>query len=142
MSEAENMEDIITLESAISDTELQIEYLTGSLRKYDSLVDFSTINIYLQEVYRLSDDDSIPESFGERFSAAIALGFRRGVEGIEDFAIGVAQNWLTILLFVCFVLIFVTIILRRRAKRGTSRRRFSLEKKLKTPTNSENNPHK
>ena len=33
LSKAENMEDIITLESAISETELQIEYLTGSLRK-------------------------------------------------------------------------------------------------------------
>ena len=41
LAKAENMEDIITLESAIADTELNIEYLTGTLRKYDALVDYA-----------------------------------------------------------------------------------------------------
>ena len=40
LAQAENMEDIITIESAISDTELEIEQLTGTLRQYDSLVDY------------------------------------------------------------------------------------------------------
>ena len=53
LAQAENMEDIITIESAISDTELEIEQLTGTLRHYDSLVDFSTVYITLQEVYQL-----------------------------------------------------------------------------------------
>lgn len=37
LAQAENMEDIITIESAISDTELEIERLTGTLRQYDAL---------------------------------------------------------------------------------------------------------
>lgn len=36
LAQAENMEDIITIESAISDTELEIERLTGTLRQYDA----------------------------------------------------------------------------------------------------------
>ena len=40
---AESMEDIITIESAISETEWTIENLTGTLRTYDSLVGYSTI---------------------------------------------------------------------------------------------------
>ena len=51
------MEDIIALESAISETELEIEFLTGSLRKYDSKINFSTITLSLREVYRLSTDE-------------------------------------------------------------------------------------
>lgn len=137
LSQAENMEDIITLESAISDTELEIEYLTGKLRKYDSLIGFSTIDVYLSEVYRLSNDDSIPETFGERFSAAISLGFRRGVEGIEDFTIGVAQNWLTILMTGCIIIIIVAFIIYRRRKKGPSQRHFSLRKRTQTQNNSE-----
>ena len=51
------MEDIIALESALSETELQIEYLTGSLRRYDSLVGYSTVNLQLREVYRLAQPE-------------------------------------------------------------------------------------
>lgn len=39
LSQAENMEDIITIESAISETEWNIEDLSGTLRHYDALVD-------------------------------------------------------------------------------------------------------
>ena len=41
LSQAENMEDIITIESAISETEWNIEDLSGTLRHYDALVDFA-----------------------------------------------------------------------------------------------------
>ena len=40
LAQAENMEDIITIESAISETEWNIEDLSGTLRHYDALVDF------------------------------------------------------------------------------------------------------
>ena len=53
LSKAENMEDIIDLENAISETEYQIEQLTGSLRHYDSLVDFATIDVRLREVLQI-----------------------------------------------------------------------------------------
>ena len=50
LSQAENMEDIITIESAISETEWNIEDLSGTLRHYDALVDFATINVHVSEV--------------------------------------------------------------------------------------------
>ena len=54
LEEAAGLEDIILLEQALSETELQIEYLTGDLRRYDSLIGYSTVNITLGEVYRLT----------------------------------------------------------------------------------------
>ena len=45
LGQAETMEDIITIESAISETELAIEQLTGTLRSYDALVDFATVHL-------------------------------------------------------------------------------------------------
>ena len=54
LKKAENMEDIITIESAISETEYEIERLSGTMRHYDALVDYATVTLELNEVYRLS----------------------------------------------------------------------------------------
>ena len=92
LGKAENMADIITIESAISETELQIEYLTGSLRQYDSQINYSTVSIYLREVYRLSTDEEAPVTFGDRLASAFSSGLSSGVANLDDFAIFVARN--------------------------------------------------
>ncbi len=107
LSEADIMQDIISLESAISETELEIEYLTGSLRKYDSLVGYSTVTLSLQEVYRLSGDEEPAVTFGQRLSSAFTLGFTRGVAGLEEFAVGLARNWFNLLILAVVVVLFV-----------------------------------
>lgn len=118
LAQAAGMEDIIALESAISETELQIEQLTGSLRKYDSLVGYSTVHLYLWEVYRLSTDEEVPVTFGQRLGAAFSTGFQRGVEGLEDLVISVARNWLSLLLFAAAAAAVAVLLVRwRRARR-------------------------
>lgn len=119
LEQAATMEDIISLENAISDTELQIEYLTGSLRKYDSLVSYSTITLYLKEVYRLSSDEDPAVTFGQRLGAAFSTGLERGIGGLEDLAVGIARNWTVILLLV-IVLSAVVLLIRRRWKKRVS----------------------
>ena len=116
LAQAESMEDIIALESAISETELQIEYLTGSLRKYDSLVSYSTVNLTLREVYRLSTDQEVPLTFGQRLGNAFVSGFQRGVDGLEDFAIGVARNWVTLLVLAAVIAVIVLLVRRHNRK--------------------------
>ena len=118
LGKAENMEDIITIESAISETELQIEYLTGSLRKYDSLINYSTVNLNLQEVYRLSTDEEVPVTFAQRLGTAFSTGFQRGVEGLEDFTIGLARNWMTLLLLAAVIAAVVLLLCRRRRRKA------------------------
>lgn len=125
LAKAENMEDIITIESAISETELQIEYLTGSLRRYDSLIGFSTINLSLHEVYRLSTEEETPVTFGDRLASAFKRGFERGVSDLEDFIISVARNWMSLLIW-AGVITGVVVVIRRRRSKG---RTFSFRKR-------------
>lgn len=120
LAQAATMEDIIELENAISETELQIEYLTGSLRRYDSLVDYATVNISLWEVYRLSDDEEVPVTFGQRLAAALAFGLRSGVAGVEDFIIGLARNWMGLLVW-AVVIAAAAFLFRRWQKRRKPR---------------------
>ena len=119
LAKAQNMADIITIESAIADTELQIEYLTGSLRKYDSLIDYSTINLSLREVYRLSNEEVTPVTFGDRLATALKRGLDQGVDNLEDFVISVARNWLTLIVWAVIIAVAVVLIRRRvRARRA------------------------
>lgn len=98
LSQAETMEDIITIESAISDTELTIEQLTGTLRRYDSLVDYSTVNITLEEVYKLSNAEEPPTSFASRLGKAFAAGWNGFVDVLEALVMILAYAWVPVLL--------------------------------------------
>ena len=121
LAQAENMEDIITIESAISDTELEIEQLTGTLRHYDSLVDFSTVYITLQEVYQLSNVEEPATSFGSRVGTAFASGWRGFVSTLESLAVALAYGWVWLLLLVVIGVV-VGRILWKRHRRQTQPR--------------------
>lgn len=117
LSKAEEMEDIITLESAISETEYQIESLSGELRHYDALINYATINVTLSEVYRVTEQQTAPLTFGQR----IARSFREGLEdfgdGAENFLEWLAYSWLSLLVLAAVVFGAVKLI-RRLFRRG------------------------
>ena len=98
LAQAENMEDIITIESAISDTELEIERLTGTLRQYDALVDYATVHLSLQEVYQLSNVEEPATSFASGMGAAFASVWRGFVGALESLAVALAYGWVWLLL--------------------------------------------
>ena len=123
LAKAESMEDIIALESALSETELQIEYLTGDLRRYDALIDFSTVTIHLQEVYKLSSEEEVPMSFGQRLGSAFAAGLRRGVDGAEDLLIAFARNWVAVLVWIVVIAAAIAVLRRRKVSLPMLRRR-------------------
>lgn len=129
LEQADTMEDIIALESALSDTELAIEQLTGSLRHYDSLVGYSTVELELYEVYKLSTDpDDAPLTFGQRMASAFSAGLRRGVDGAEDLLVGLARNWVTVLVL-AGAAVAVVLVLRRRKRRKAAPGRAAEEQK-------------
>ena len=121
LARAENMEDIITIESAIAETELQIEQLTGSLRQYDALVDFSTVYIQLREVSRLSDVETTPPSFSTRLGAAFSGGLISFGDFLQDLAIFLAYSWIWLLILAAIILAAVWAARRRQTRREAER---------------------
>lgn len=73
LEKAATMEDIISLENALSETEYQIEQYTSDLKRYDSLIDFATIELRLTEV----PDQRRPGEVAP-LGARVALCFWRG----------------------------------------------------------------
>ena len=139
LSEAENMTDIITIESAISDTEWQIENLTGTLRHYDSLVGYSTICVNISEVYQLSEIEEPAIGFGAKLTAAFKSGCSNFVYGLERTALRIARGWVGWLIFIVIVLVVMLVIVRivrrskvkaaeREARRAEAREKHSMPK--------------
>lgn len=127
LSQAESMEDIITIESAISETEQTIEDLSGTLRGYDAQVAYSTVNLTLREVYRLSDGDQPAESFGGRLGRAFAAGWRGFLHVLESLAVALAYGW--VVLVVLAAAGAGVVLVRHRRKKARSTPEPAAEKK-------------
>ena len=116
LSRAETMEDIITIESAISETELEIEQLTGSLRTYDNRINYATVDMTLSEVYKLSGEEEAVTTFGGRLAAAFQGGLRAAGDSLENLAVFLAYNWILLLVLLAVVLVVIRVLLRRKKK--------------------------
>ncbi|HWP51966.1 MAG TPA: DUF4349 domain-containing protein [Clostridia bacterium] len=81
LSKAEKLEDVISLEQALSDVRYQIESLTASMRRMDSQITYSYMNMDLREVVEYQSVESAPKTLGEK----IAASFKRSGEKIAWF---------------------------------------------------------
>lgn len=76
LENAMSIDDIIALQSRLSEVRYQIESMESQLRTMDNLVDYATINLYIEEV-----EDYTPieqPGMGER----ISKGFKQSIEQI------------------------------------------------------------
>ena len=93
------LEDIIVLEKELSDVRYQIESLSGSLKKWDNLIDYCTLNIQISEVHKIKESSV---SYGDK----IANGFTSSLKSLIDFA-----KEFVVIVFVCLPYIVVLSIL-------------------------------
>lgn len=97
-----SLTDIIALEKALADVNYQIEELTGTLKQYDSLIQYSTVTIRLNEVIQPTQVEREPVTLGDKISHT----FRQSVHGLASFGEGL----LVFLLGCSPVLIFIILI--------------------------------
>ena len=119
LAEAESMEDIITIESAISETEETIDRLSGTLRHYDALVDYSTVDIYLREV-KVYEPEPDP-TYGARLGTAFVDGLKGFASGLGDILVALAYSWLWLLLIAGIVVLILWLTRKRRAAKKAER---------------------
>ena len=78
LEKAESLEDVVALESHLSEVEYQIDSYASKLKVYDNLVDYVTITINLEEVTQIQ----VVEEDG--FLQKIGKGFWRNTEDVLD----------------------------------------------------------
>ena len=99
LAKAETMEDIITLENALSDVEYEIEQLSSTLNRYDSLVGFSTIRLSLTEVHKVDEQTGVTDSLGQRMSKGFSSSVTGLVEGVQDVLVWCSYHVFGLLVF-------------------------------------------
>jgi len=121
LSRSTELSDVIELERALSDTRYQIESLTGTLRKYDSLVSFSTIQIYLTEVSSMTKTAPLPKSLSERISQQ----FSYSIDGLKDFGEDLLIfiiGALPVIIILAILVLIIVLIVKGIAKRSRAKK--------------------
>ena len=75
LSKAENMEEILTIESKLSDIRYEIENYESQLKTMDNQIDYSTVSVYIDEVERVTDtgEKGFFEEIKERFGNSLYI---------------------------------------------------------------------
>lgn len=86
LSEADDVDTMISLESRLYDIIYEIESYKTAIKVYDSKVSYSTVNLSIREVADLTDIDADP-SFASRFQRAVFESWDNTVAYGEEFVI-------------------------------------------------------
>lgn len=109
MDQAETMEDIISIESRLTDVRYQIESMESQLRTFDNQIDYSTVTISVSEVQKITitQNKSALERMGIGFSNSMnQIGY-----GLKEFGIGIVVYLPYIILCMIILLIIFLMIM-------------------------------
>jgi hypothetical protein len=117
LANAETMEDLLKIDSRLTDVRAELEKVTSQLRLYDNMVDYGTIYLNISEVkeYTVTEE---PETVWER----IGTGFIKNLENLGTFFtelfvfIVVALPYLIPLAIIITAVILLTV--KRRKKQA------------------------
>ena len=99
LAKAEKIEDIIKLESELSEIIYEKEQLKTNLINMDDKVDFSTFEINIREVEKLSNQETVDTKFGTKVKNAFS-------DSLYMFKIGIEK----LIIFIIYILPFAVVI--------------------------------
>lgn len=110
LEQAENLEDLLTIESRLSEVRYELENYGSQKRLLDNQIDYSTVNISIMEVERLTETRQLTflEEIADRFGDNL---YRVG-RGIRGFIIGFIGS-LPILAVWAVVIAVLVLVIRR-----------------------------
>lgn len=116
LEKADSLDSVIALEKRLSEIRYELESMESQLRLYDNQVDYSTVNLSIQEVKTFTPTS--PESIGDR----IQSGLSRNVRGLLDFitnffifVVTASPIWLPLLILIIIILLATS---KRRTRKA------------------------
>jgi len=117
LSRADKLEDVITLESRISEVRYEIESIENQLKNYDRLVQYSRITVELAEVVETTPVTPVARTLGGRMGHAFQAAIDAFVADMENFVVWLVYNWIPLALVLVLGVVIIIFVKRRRKKR-------------------------
>ncbi len=136
---AANVEDIITIESRLSQVRYEIESMESQLRSYDNQVDYSTVYMNIEEVEVLTP--VAEETTGERIVHGFTDSVKDVGKGIKEFFVEliIRLPYIVEWVIIVAVVIFIIVKLARRSMRKKSIPESKSEKAISQNEQNERN---
>lgn len=115
LGKCETVEDLITVESRLSEVRASIEIYQNMLNNWDRLVQLSTVTLEINEKSRAKVYTQ--PKFGERVGDGFIYGLNNLVNGWQDFVVWLAENVFGLIILVVIIIIIVKILKRIFRKR-------------------------
>ena len=132
LENADKLDDVLALERELSDIRYEIESLTGSLRKYDSLVSYSTVNLSIREVKSIVTPPEKVLTFGERVSVAFNRGLENVKNDFENFVVDLSYNFIGVIIWIIIIIVIIIIVIsikKKFKKKNTPKPEVKVEEK-------------
>lgn len=113
LNQAEKMEDIIVIESKLTDIRYELQNFETTLKTYDNQIEYSTITVNIMEVERISDADQ--QGFWQQIASKFKTNVYHIGEGLKNLTIWFFSSIPYLILIGILVLLgfFVYKILKR-----------------------------
>ncbi|MBR1931175.1 MAG: DUF4349 domain-containing protein, partial [Lachnospiraceae bacterium] len=113
LEQAETIEDMLTIESRLSDIQYQLESMESQLRTYDNKVDYSTLYLQVNEVEELTPVEEEPElTTWQRISKGFMNNLNGILNGLKEIGIWFLIHIPTFVLLGVITLIIIQFILK------------------------------
>lgn len=126
LEKAETIEDIIMLESRLSEVRYQIESMEAQLRTMDNQVSYSTVNLDINEVEKLTPVKE--QTAWQKIATGFSNSMHNVLSGIKDFGIGliIILPYLALWAVIILIIVLVTLLIIKRGKNKTQKMMESL----------------
>lgn len=120
LAKAETMDDILQIESRLTDVRGELEGVTSQLRVYDNQVNYGTVNLSISEVKEYTVVEE-PETVWERIGA----GFMENLKALGDFFVELfvfIVTGLPILIPLAAVVVFIVWLVHKSNKKRKNKK--------------------
>ena len=119
MAKAENMSDLLEIQSRLTDVQYQLENVTSQLRVLANQVDYATIHMYISQVkvYTETEEQTVWQRIGSGFKENLKdMG-----ENLTDFFVWTVTYSPQLIIWAIVIAIAVTVLKRKSAKRKAAK---------------------
>ena len=133
MEKTDDIESLIALEERLSEVRYEYEAIERKLINWQNQVDYSSVNLNLQEVAVYTPVVPVQRTFGEKLGSAFADGWNGFVRFVQNLTLALASA-LPALILLALLALAIVLIVRSAKRRSKAKREALYAKSRPVPT--------